>query len=106
MECMFKLNIYPSFLPSLIDKSVKELDLLCFSRHGTPTDTQHADGQDRFCSRADLKYYILATESGRIIGETKVFTRTILFNGQKIVLGGIGSVARHPDFRKHGIATK
>ena len=103
---MVKLTIHPSFLPSLIARSVKELDLLCFRHHGEPTDKQHADGKDRFCSSADLKYYILAMESGRIIGETRVYKRTITFNGQKIVLGGIGSVATHPDFRKQGVATK
>jgi ribosomal protein S18 acetylase RimI-like enzyme len=103
---MVKLTIHPSFLPSLIDKSVGELDLLCFSRHGKPTDKQHADGQDRFCSSGDLVYYILATEKDQLIGETRVFKRTIVFNGQKMLLGGIGSVATHPNFRKQGIATK
>jgi ribosomal protein S18 acetylase RimI-like enzyme len=106
MELMVKLNIHPSFLPSLIARSVNELDLLCFTHHGKPTDKQHADGRDRFCSSGDLKYYILATENDRLIGETRVYKRTILFNGQKIILGGIGSVATHPDFRKQGIATK
>lgn len=106
MECMVKLTIHPSFLPSLIARSVKELDLLCFTHHGALTDKQHADGADRFCAQDDLIYYILAWEKDQLIGETRVFQRKILFNGQKIVLGGIGSVATHPDHRKQGIATK
>jgi ribosomal protein S18 acetylase RimI-like enzyme len=103
---MVKLSIHPSFLPSLIARSVKELDLLCFTHHGKPTDKQHADGKDRYCSNGDLIYYILATENNLLVGETRVFKRTILFNGQKIVSGGIGSVATHPSKRKQGIATR
>lgn len=106
MEDMVKLTIHPSFLPSLIAKSVAELDLLCFTHHGKPTDKQHADGKDRFCAQDDLIYYILAWEKDRLIGETRVFKRTVPFNGQKIALGGVGSVATHPDYRKQGIATK
>jgi ribosomal protein S18 acetylase RimI-like enzyme len=103
---MVKLTIHPSFLPSLIAKSVAELDAVCFSRHGVPTKTQHDDGADRFCSQKDLIYYILAWEKDQLIGETRVYKRTIVFSGQKILLGGIGSVATHPDFRKQGIATQ
>lgn len=106
MELMVKLTIHPSFLPSLLARSVKELDLQWFRNHGVPTDTQHSDGKDRFCSEDDLIYYILATQNDQLIGETRVLKRTILFNGQKILLGGIGSVATHPDFRKQGLATK
>lgn len=106
MELMVKLTIHPSFLPSLLLRSVNELDLLCFRHHGEPTDSQHADGKDRFCSGGDLMYYILATENGQLIAETRVFKRIILFNGQKMTLGGIGSVATLADFRKQGIATK
>jgi ribosomal protein S18 acetylase RimI-like enzyme len=105
MELMVKLTIHPSFLPSLIARSVNELDLLCFTHHGEPTNKQHADGKDRFCAQGDLVYYILAWENNQLIGETRVFKRTIPFNGQKILLGGIGSVATHPDHRKQGIAT-
>lgn len=106
MERVIKLTIHPSFLPSLLLRSVLELDLLCFRHHGEPTDSQHADGADRFCSQDNLVYYILAKENGKLIGETRVFKRTILFIGQKILLGGIGSVATHPDYRKQGIAIK
>lgn len=103
---MVKLTIHPSFLPSLLLRSVTELDKACFRHNGEPTDSQHADGADRYCSQSDLIYYILAWEKDKLIGETRVFKRTILFNSQKVVLGGIGSVATHPDFRKQGIATK
>lgn len=106
MGHMVKLTIHPSFLPSLLLRSVNELDLLCFRHHGEPTDSQRADGHDRFCSQDDLVYYLLATEKDVLIGETRIYKRTILLNGQKIVLGGIGSVAMHPDYRKQGLATK
>lgn len=106
IEPMVKLTIHPSFLPSLLSRSVKELDLLCFRHHGEPTDSQHADGHDRFCSSGDLVYYILAAENDQLIGETRIFKRTIKFNDKKIVLGGVGSVATHPDYRKQGLATR
>ena len=106
MELVIKLTIHPSFLPSLLLRSVNELDLECFRHHGEPTDGQHADGVDRYSSQDDLIYYILAWDKDKLIGETRIFKRTILFNGQKILLGGIGSVATHADFRKQGIATK
>ena len=103
---MVKLTIHPSFLPSLLLRSVNTLDFECFRHHGEPTDSQHADGADRYSSQGDLIYYILAWEKDKLVGETRVFKRTIMFNGQKILLGGIGSVATHADFRKQGIATK
>lgn len=106
MELVIKLTIHPSFLPSLLLRSVTELDKECFRHNGEPTDSQHADGADRFCSQGDLIYYILATEKDKLIGETRVYKRTILFNGQKILLGGIGSVATQPDYRNQGLATK
>lgn len=105
MEHMVKLTVYPSFLPSLLARSLADLDTLCFRGHFTPTAKQHEDRGDRFCSGGDLRYYILASDHDTLVGETRVFTRTIVFNGQKIVLGGIGSVATHPNNRKQGIAT-
>jgi len=103
---MIKLSIYlPPLLPEL-ERSVAELDKLCFRNHFTPTDKQCIDRHDRFCSSGDLVYYILATEKDQLIGETRVFKRIIPFDGQAIVLGGIGSVATHPNNRKQGIAKR
>ena len=105
IELVIKLTIHPSFLPSLVARSVGALDLLCFTHHGVPTKTQHDDGLDRFCSQGDLTYYILAWKGTTLVGETRVFKRVIVLNGQKILLGGVGSVATHPEHRKQGIAT-
>ena len=105
MECMVKLTVHPSFLPSLLGRSVDDLDTLCFRNNFISTAKQHEDREDRFCSHGDLKYYVLAKDGDTLIGETRVFKRTVVFNGQKIILGGIGSVATHPNKRKQGIAT-
>ncbi len=99
----FKFSEYSS-LPQELSHQVEDLDKLCFHHHFTPTDQQDADGHDKFCSNGDLIYFVLASEKDQIIGETRVFKRTIAFDGQKIVLGGIGSVATHPDKRQKGVA--
>jgi predicted acetyltransferase len=103
---MIKLSIYLPPLPPELERSVAELDKLCFRNHFTPTDKQHTDRHDRFCSSGDLVYYVLATQNNQLIGETRVFKRIIAFDSQKVVLGGIGSVATHPKKRKQGIATQ
>ena len=62
------------------------------------------ENDDKFCSGADIAGYVLAMEAGRLIGETKICKRTISFEKQTIILGGIGSVATHPDKRLRGVA--
>jgi predicted N-acetyltransferase YhbS len=47
----------------------------------------------------------VAVEAGRIVSSVQVFTRTIRLRGEAVALGGIGSVATHPDREGRGHAT-
>lgn len=102
-EDWFAIETYTT-LPDALQKSLKELDTLCFSWHQTLTVAQKKENDDKFCSGADIVGYVLAMEGDRIIGETKICKRTISFKNHVIILGGIGSVATHPDKRLRGVA--
>jgi predicted N-acetyltransferase YhbS len=49
---------------------------------------------------------LLAVEGGRIVSALQVFTRTIRLRGQPVALGGIGSVATHPEHEGRGLASE
>jgi predicted N-acetyltransferase YhbS len=42
---------------------------------------------------------------GRIVSHVRIFHRQMLLRGVALPVGGIGSVATHPDYRRHGFAT-
>ena len=42
----------------------------------------------------------------RIVAGLQVFTRRVRFAGEKMLLGGIGSVATHADYERRGLATR
>lgn len=52
-----------------------------------------------------LRHGRLAVADGRIVGYVRIFARTMMVRGQPVPVGGIGSVATHPDARGSGIAT-
>lgn len=99
----FQIQIYTT-LPDALEKPLWELDTLCFSWQQTLTFAQKNENDDKFCSDADIAGYVLAMEGDRLIGEVKMFKRAITFDNHAIVLGGIGSVATHPDKRMRGVA--
>lgn len=47
----------------------------------------------------------VAVEAGRIVSSVQIFTRTIRLRGEAVALGGIGSVATHPDREGRGHAS-
>jgi predicted N-acetyltransferase YhbS len=49
--------------------------------------------------------FVLATEADRPVSCVQIFTKTIRVRGEAVGLGGIGSVATHPDARRRGLAT-
>lgn len=102
-EDWFRIQTYTA-LPDALKKPLGELDSLCFSWHKTLTQAQKNENDDKFSSEADISGYVLAMEGDRLIGEIKIFKRTITFDGHVIILGGIGSVATHPDKRLRGVA--
>ncbi len=48
----------------------------------------------------------IALDGARIVGSTQIFEKSIRLNGQVASIGGIGSVATHPQFERRGIATE
>lgn len=50
--------------------------------------------------------HILATEGERLISYLRIVKRPLLWHNQSLVLGGIGSVCTHPEYRGKGIALK
>jgi GNAT superfamily N-acetyltransferase len=100
----FDLRTYPK-LPETLAKAVQDLDTLCFRKDYTQTAADHVNMDEKFCSEADLVYYILVHEADRVIGEARVYKRVIPYGGTKIVLGGIGSVGTHPDKRQLGVGS-
>jgi predicted N-acetyltransferase YhbS len=49
---------------------------------------------------------LVALDQGRLVASVQIFTRTIRLRGEPVLLGGIGSVATHPDYERQGIATR
>lgn len=59
--------------------------------------------EDRYYS---IPYaHVLALEHGKVIGVAKLFKRSIVFNGETMVVGGIGSVTTKKNRRRRGVAT-
>ncbi len=48
----------------------------------------------------------VALDGERIVAVTQIFDKSIRLKGQVIPIGGIGSVATHPDYERRGIATE
>jgi len=55
-------------------------------------------------AHADLRVLIEADE-GALACHTGIFFRTVIWNGQKVHIGGIGGVATRPDCRRRGYAS-
>ena len=102
-EGWFTIQTYAK-LPDTLQKPLADLDMLCFTWHQILTPAQKEENDDKFCSDADVAGYVVAMEGDRLIGETKLFKRAINFENHPIILGGIGSVATHPDKRMRGVA--
>jgi len=49
---------------------------------------------------------LVACDGDRLVSSVQIFTRSIQVGGEVLPLGGIGSVATHPDYEHRGIATQ
>jgi predicted acetyltransferase len=65
-----------------------------FFHHQTESDTSYRLWQTR-----------LIEADGRLVSHVRIFDRTMWVRGVPLRAGGIGSVATHPDYRKHGFAS-
>lgn len=48
----------------------------------------------------------IALDGARMIASTQIFAKSIRLNGEVASMGGIGSVATHPEYQRRGIATE
>ncbi len=76
------------------------LDLLEYSFEEHDLFARYID----FDPAYDPSDFLLALDGARPVSCVQVFTKTIRLRGQAIGLGGIGSVATDPDYRKRGLA--
>jgi predicted N-acetyltransferase YhbS len=49
---------------------------------------------------------LVALDQQRIVSAVQIFTRSIRLGGRVVSLGGIGSVATHPEYERRGISTE
>jgi len=54
-------------------------------------------------AHADLR--VLVENDGELVCHVGLYRREVTWNGRKLRVGGIGSVATHPDFRRRGLAS-
>jgi predicted acetyltransferase len=64
------------------------------------------DHNDIFCSGDDILHWILAFEESAVIGRAITYKRTVSFEGEEFILGGIGGVKVRDSHRRRGIAAK
>jgi predicted N-acetyltransferase YhbS len=50
--------------------------------------------------------FLVAAEGACLVSCVQIFTKTVRLRGEPVLLGGIGSVATHPDHRKTGLASE
>jgi aminoglycoside 2'-N-acetyltransferase I len=48
---------------------------------------------------------LIETDDGALVCHTGIHFRTVIWNGQKVHIGGISGVATHPDHRRRGYAS-
>jgi ribosomal protein S18 acetylase RimI-like enzyme len=92
-------------VPERHRQRVAELLALCFGV-STRTEARRREHEDRFCSQADVWRHVLALDDAElVVGFATVYRRGIERARAPIVLGGLGDVCTHPDWRRRGIAT-
>ena len=96
-----RIEAYDRVPPGLAEQ-VHDLLRTCFDRPRTPE--QHVAHQDRFSSAGDAIKHVITSDNETVVGLVRVFVRTISFQSEPVILGGIGDVCTHPDWRGRGIA--
>jgi aminoglycoside 2'-N-acetyltransferase I len=78
---------------------INEVDHLAF-HSGPPAIPENEDG----IIWAENEYYALGILDGSIVSLICLLRREVYVGDQKIRIAGIGGVATHPDFQRHGFA--
>lgn len=101
---MFTIEIFDS-LSADLDEKVKRYRKQAHLTDKPPlTAKEEAKHNDKYCSLHDRLKQLLAYEKDEIIGGTILYKRVIPYNGQDILLGGIGGVWTRKDKRRQGAA--
>lgn len=103
MSLTYTIEVFPFPVPEPWGSQFDAVKHLCFHRDRSPE--KQAEHDDRFSGKKDIDKAIVAIENGQIIGCITTLKRTITFEGENIVLGGIGAVCTHPDKRRMGISS-
>jgi len=69
-----------------------EIDRLCF------------EGQDMGIEWSPTDWIVMGLLDGVIVSQIFLLTREVDVAGQKILVGGLGGVATHPEYRRRGCA--
>ncbi|MEK7513810.1 MAG: GNAT family N-acetyltransferase [Patescibacteria group bacterium] len=102
MNRSYKIIFYKKLLSDL-KKQLDQLINESFFWHKSGKEKQVE--YDKFCSKKNEIGYVIALENNLLIGVVIVLKRNLVFNQDKLVLGGIGGVSVKLDKRRKGIAT-
>ncbi len=94
-----------TILPIEIREQVDAIDKESFAWAYHQTPKEREVGRDKFCSKADRIGYVIAEQDGEVMGAGELFIRSISFQENQVVLGGIGGLCTRKDQRKQGVGT-
>jgi len=101
----FKIRLYNK-IPEELEEIVNNLKKQAYQKNmGALTETQKNEREDKFCSQKDRFKYLLMFQNREIIGGLTLLKRKIVYNDEKIILGGVGGVWTRVDKRKMGVAS-
>jgi ribosomal protein S18 acetylase RimI-like enzyme len=89
--------------PRLIYEQIQQLGYTCFATKKFDPIRQKRN-QDQ-TTEDKPKKTIVVMERGKLLGRTKLFKRTSVFDDTRIVIGGIGGVCVEPNVRRQGIGS-
>jgi GNAT superfamily N-acetyltransferase len=87
-------------IPLVLEEKNKEIDRVAFSGE---------DQNDLILAAiqwASNDWIVLGSFEGELVSQLCLLKRSILVGGQTLWVGGVGGVATHPRWQKHGFATK
>ncbi len=96
---MVEITVYEK-LPIEIKEEIKKLRLKEYVR--SPQEIQ--EHEDKFPGIDNYKT-LIGTEDGKVAGRVKLFKRTIQFQGEPVVVGGVGGVWTRKANRRKGVAS-
>ncbi|MDO8497910.1 MAG: GNAT family N-acetyltransferase [bacterium] len=97
MEISYSIKRFEK-VPEDIEKQIKDLKHLCFSKFRGETPQEIAENDDRFYNNK-AAVNIVALENDKVIGYLGTLKRDIIFNDQEIILGGLGGVCTSSEKR-------